>query len=73
MPINYEIKKQTPDNINDLVEMAGDRNSWRKRLEAINEFKKWNCQKSRDVLTRLELYLFSYPLDHALNKHFQLD
>jgi hypothetical protein len=53
MSINYEINKQTPDDINDLVEMAGDRNNWRKRLEAINELKKWDCQNSTDVLTRL--------------------
>jgi len=56
MSINYEIKKEAPDNINDLVKMAGDKNNWRKRLEAVNELKKWDCQKSRDVLTRLALH-----------------
>lgn len=56
MAINYEIKKETPDNINDLVKMAGVKISWKKRLEAVNELKKWDCQKSRDVLTRLALH-----------------
>lgn len=56
MAINYEIKKETPVNINDLVKMAGDKTNWRKRLEAVNQLKNWDCQKSRDVLTRLALH-----------------
>jgi len=56
MAINYAIKKETPENINDLVKMAGIKISWRKRIEAVNELKKWDCQKSRDVLTRLALH-----------------
>jgi len=51
-----EIKKETPTNINDLVKMASDKTNWRKRLEAIEELKKWDCQKSRDVLTRLAIH-----------------
>lgn len=56
MSIKYEIKKETPANIDELVKMAGDKTNWRKRLEAVNELKKWDCQKSRDVLTRLALH-----------------
>lgn len=56
MAINYEIKKETPANINDLVKMAGDKTNWRRRLEAVQELKKWDCQQSRDVLTRLALH-----------------
>ena len=50
------IKKETPNNINELVKMAGDKTNWRKRLEAVNELKNWDCQKSRDVLTRLAIH-----------------
>jgi hypothetical protein len=56
MTIKYEIKKETPANIDDLVKMAGEKTNWGKRLEAVNELKKWDCQKSRDVLTRLALH-----------------
>lgn len=51
-----EIKKETPNNINELVKMADDKTNWRKRLEAVNELKNWKCQKSRDVLTRLAMH-----------------
>lgn len=51
-----EIKKETPSNINDLVKMAGDKTNWKRRLEAVNELKKWDCRQSRDVLTRLALH-----------------
>ncbi|MBU3179913.1 HEAT repeat domain-containing protein [Clostridium psychrophilum] len=51
-----EIKKETPNNINELVKMADDKANWRKRLEAVNELKNWKCQKSRDVLTRLAMH-----------------
>lgn len=56
MAINYEIKQEAPGNIDDLVKMAGAKINWSKRLEAVNELKKWDCQKSRDVLTRLALH-----------------
>jgi len=56
MVIDYEIKKQTPTNIDDLVKMAGVKTNWGKRLEAINELKKSDCQQSRDVLIRLALH-----------------
>jgi len=56
MAIDYEIKKQTPTNIDDLVEMAGVKTNWGKRLEAVNELKKSDCQQSRDVLKNLALH-----------------
>lgn len=52
----YNIVKGTPENINELIKMAGDKTSWKKRLVAVNELKKWDCQQSRDVLTRLALH-----------------
>lgn len=48
--------KETPDNIDDLVKKAGDKKSWRRRLEAINEMKMYDCQQVRDVITRLALH-----------------
>lgn len=56
MKIDYEIKVETPDNIKELVRMAGDKSSWRIRLEAVNQLKKWDCQQSRDVITRLAIH-----------------
>lgn len=53
---NYQIKKETPANIDSFVKMSGDKTSWRKRLDAVYELRKWDCQKSRDVLTRLALH-----------------
>jgi len=35
--------------------MACDRTSWRKRLKAVPELKKWNCDQSTAVLTRSAL------------------
>lgn len=56
MKIDYEIKVETPVNIKELVRMAGDKSSWRIRLAAVNEIKKWDCQQSRDVITRLAIH-----------------
>ncbi|MBV4432401.1 HEAT repeat domain-containing protein [Clostridium tyrobutyricum] len=50
------MNKQTPANIDVLVKMAGDKNHCDKRLQALDELKKWDCQKSRDVITRLALH-----------------
>lgn len=56
LAVDYNINKQTPPNIDELVKMAGDKNDCEKRLRAIEELKKWDCQKSRDVITRLALH-----------------
>lgn len=45
----------TPENITELVKKAADKTSWKKRLEAVKELKRWKCQQSKDVLTRLAL------------------
>jgi hypothetical protein len=52
----YEFKDETPGNIKELVKKAGDKTSWKNRLEAINEFSKWRCQQSVDVVTQLALH-----------------
>ena len=44
MAMNYVIKKETPNNIDALVKMAGVKINWSKRIEAVNELKKWDCQ-----------------------------
>jgi len=48
--------ERTPDNISELVKKAADRTSWKRRLEAVKELRKWKCQQSKDVLTRLAFY-----------------
>lgn len=50
------IEKQTPANIDQLVKDAGCKYSWKTRLGALNELRKYNCQKSRDVILRLALH-----------------
>ena len=48
-------KKETPPNINKLVKKA---NSiyWKERWDALAELKAYDCQQSRDVVTRLALH-----------------
>lgn len=48
--------KETPANIDELVKKAGDKTNWKRRLEAVNEMKKYDCQQVRDVITRLALH-----------------
>ena len=45
-----------PQNIDELVKDANRKHSWKVRLEALNELKKYDCQHSRDVITRLALH-----------------
>ena len=45
-----------PQNIDELVKDANRKHSWKVRLEALNELKKYDCQQSRDVITRLALH-----------------
>lgn len=49
----YETIRATPPNIDELEKMARDRTSWRVRIFAVDELRKWNCKRSRDVLLRL--------------------
>lgn len=51
-----DIKKETPKNIHELVKQANDKNSWKNRLAALNELRHYDCQQSRDVITRLALH-----------------
>jgi hypothetical protein len=47
--------KSTPDNIDELVKKS--KSIYRKeRQEALDEIKQYNCQKSRDVITRLAIH-----------------
>ncbi len=50
------ISKETPINIAELVANANCKHSWKIRLAALDELKKYNCQQSRDVITRLALH-----------------
>lgn len=45
---DYEIINLIPDNIEELKKKANDKTSYRTRLEAIDELKKYDCQDSRD-------------------------
>lgn len=49
--------KGTPANISQLVKDANNKSSWKIRLAALNELKQYDCQQSRDVITRLALHL----------------
>ena len=48
--------KGTPKNIEELKQMANNQYSWRDRIVAIEQLKKYDCQQSRDILTRLAIH-----------------
>ena len=48
--------KGTPANISQLVKDANNKSSWKIRLAALNELTQYDCQQSRDVITRLALH-----------------
>lgn len=48
--------KGTPDNIKELKRMANNQNSWRDRLAAVEQLKNYDCQQSKDILTRIALH-----------------
>ncbi|MBV6449024.1 HEAT repeat domain-containing protein [Nitrosomonas sp.] len=50
------INKETPSNIAELVADANCKHSWKTRLAALEGLKKYDCQQSRDVITRLALH-----------------
>lgn len=51
-----DIKLETPANIEILRKMAAKKYSWRERLEAVKELSEYDCQQSRDILTRLAIH-----------------
>lgn len=48
--------KEVPKNIVELKQMANNQYSWRDRMVAIEQLKKYDCQQSRDILTRLAIH-----------------
>lgn len=59
-----EFIKETPNNIDDLVKKSNS--IYRKeRMEALNEIKKYDCQQSRDVITRLAIHDKIYGIKQA--------
>ncbi len=48
--------KEIPKNIEELVKDANCKSSWKKRFNALNELRKYDCQQSRDVITRLAIH-----------------
>lgn len=48
--------KEVPANIEELKRMANNQNSWRERLAAVEQLKNYDCQQSRDILTRLAIH-----------------
>ena len=48
--------KGTPKNIEELKQMANNQYSWRDRIVAIEQLKEYDCQQSRDILTRLAIH-----------------
>ena len=51
-----DMTKETPANIGQLVKDANNKSSWKIRLAAFNELKQYDCQQSKDVITRLALH-----------------
>lgn len=46
----------TPSNIEELKKLANCKSSWRERLRAVKILSKYDCQQSRDILTRLAIH-----------------
>lgn len=57
--------KDVPGNIEELKRKANNQNSWRERLEAVNELKKYDCPQSRDILTRLAIHDIVFTVKEA--------
>ncbi|MFA5119424.1 MAG: HEAT repeat domain-containing protein [Candidatus Omnitrophota bacterium] len=47
---------EAPENIKELVKNANCNYSWETRLAALDVLRKYDCQQSRDVITRLALH-----------------
>ena len=47
---------EAPENIDELVKDANRKHSWKTRLAALNELRKYDCRQSRDVIIRLALH-----------------
>ena len=45
-----------PQNIEELKKMANNKSSWRDRLSAVQQLKDYDCQQSKDILTRLAIH-----------------
>lgn len=45
-----------PSNIEQLKKQANNKNDWRERLSAVNVLKKYDCEQSKDILTRLAIH-----------------
>ncbi len=63
--MTYEIQKEVPSNINQLRLKANNQSSWRERLSAVEELKKFDCQQSKDILTRLALHDIVFQVKEA--------
>lgn len=63
--------KETPNNIDQLVKEAGNKNDWERRLSAVNELGKYDCTQSRDVLTRIALHDKVYKVKETAFRYAQ--
>jgi len=55
----------TPENIDELVKNSNCKYCWKTRLAALEELRKYDCQQSRDVITRLALHDKVYKVKEA--------
>lgn len=44
------------NTLSQLIKDANNKTSWEIRLKALNSIKNYDCQQSRDVITRLALH-----------------
>lgn len=56
MVVVSEFKSDTPPNIKELIEKAGNKADWKERFGAVQELRMWKCQQSIDVITRIALH-----------------
>src|SRR5665648_164007 len=47
---------EVPSNLEDLKKKSNNKSSWRDRLDAVNELKRYDCRQSRDIIKILALH-----------------
>lgn len=47
---------EVPSNLEELKKKSNNKSSWRDRLDAVNELKRYDCRESRDIIKILALH-----------------
>lgn len=53
MSKSYDVKNETPENIEELKKLASQKTSYKSRLDAVYKLREYKCRQSIDILWRL--------------------